>query len=129
MLPRQAIYQTITSPSGVATENWNVLFLCPRCAFVARDADGERETKDVDQDPNTARSHLYSLSFPCGYNGCSSQVTVYTSALGVNKGEREARTKSQKEEFQDRFGKFGVLRESANSLRGACEHCRAARRL
>ena|ERR1700730_3202377 len=90
------------NPAGSPTENWNVLFLCPRCAFVSLYADGEIETKDVDQDPNTARYHLYSLSFPCGYNRCSSQVTVYTSALGVNKAEREAKT-IPKEEIQDRL--------------------------
>jgi hypothetical protein len=91
------------NPAGLPTEKWNVIVLCPRCAFVSLYADTEIETVDVDQDPNRPRDHLYSLSFPCGYNGCSSQITVYASAPGVNKAEIEARIRAQKEEIQDRL--------------------------
>jgi hypothetical protein len=84
------------NPAGSPTDNWNVLFLCRRCAFVSVYADAEVETADVAQDPNKAQDHLYSLTFPCGNAGCDSQVTVYTIAAGPDKAEMEARTTAQR---------------------------------
>jgi hypothetical protein len=84
------------NPAGSPTDNWSVLFLCPRCGLVSLYADGEIKKFDVDPDPNNpAVSHLYSISFACGTGECPSQLTVYATARGRIKAATEARTKAQ----------------------------------